>query len=110
MTDGLCVYDESDIPTEFDHYFRDLYRIIKFIDESPLITDFEDRYQYTSIVRGQLSRYELLWLFYNGLSVYGRDKFKPLIERYALLKNIREDLLVKETDKDLYAPSAYGLK
>lgn len=100
-------YKESSVPTILDHYFRNLYRIIKFVDESPLLLDIHERYQYTSIVRGQLSRYELLWLFYNGLSVYGNDKFKPLIEKYALLKNIRVELLVKNEDKDLYASSAY---
>ena len=100
-------YKESSVPTILDHYFRNLYRIIKFVDESPLLLDIHERYQYTSIVRGQLSRYELLWLFYNGLSVYGNDKFKPLIEKYALLKNIRVELLVRVEDKDLYASSAY---
>lgn len=104
---GINGYDDSETVTELDHYFRNLYRIIKFIDESTLISDFQDRYQYTSMVRGQLSPYELLWLFYDGLSTYGREKFQPLIEKYALLKNIRVELLVKKEDKDLYASSAY---
>ena len=95
------------MPTILDHYFRNLYRIVKYVNESPLLSDIHERYQYTSIVRGQLSRYEILWLFYNGLSDYGKDKFKPLIEKYALLKNIRVELLVKIEDKDLYASSAY---
>ena len=59
------------------------------------------------MVRGQLSPYELVWLFYDGLSTYGREKFQPLIEKYALLKNIRVELLVRVEDKDLYASSAY---
>ena len=104
---GFDGYEESSLPTILDHYFRNLYRIFKFVDESPLLSDIHERYQYTSIVRGQLSRYELLWLFYNGLSVYGKEKFLPLIEKYALLKNIRVELLVKIDDKDLYASSAY---
>lgn len=45
------------------------------------------------MVRATLSRYELIWLYYNSLSQYGKDKFKDLIEDYSLLKNIRVELL-----------------
>lgn len=45
------------------------------------------------MVRATLSRHELIWLYYNGISSVGKQKFKKLIERYSLLKNIREDLL-----------------
>ncbi len=106
------------IKGDFGHYFRTLYRIIKFIDETEfvskqelgIITDppshtesekywvanFEIRYHYTSMVRALLSDYELLWLFYNGLSENGVEKFKPLIERYCLLKNMPLEELHEE--------------
>ena len=100
-------YNKADAPAYFDHYFRLLYRILKFVKESPLITDFEQEYEYTSILRAILSRYELVWLYYDGLSEYGRDKLKPLIERYAMLKNLRVDLLVDGIDVGKYADSAY---
>ena len=107
MYEKIKGYELSDIPTYYDHYFRNLYRIIKFVHESPLIQGFEERYQYTSIVRGQLSRYELIWLYYNCLSEYGNEYFKPLIERYALLKNIRKDLLIEDDSIGSYSKSAY---
>ena len=81
---GLNGYCKSDIPTYFDHYFRLLYRILKFVKDTPLITEFDDEYEYTSMLRAVLSRYELVWLYYNGLSEYGVEKLKPLIERYAM--------------------------
>ncbi|MCM1142514.1 MAG: putative phage abortive infection protein, partial [Muribaculum sp.] len=93
---GMDGYEECMTPTYFDHYFRHLYRIFKFVAESPLIVKEEDRYEYASMARGQLSRYELIWLYYNGLSSYGRDKFKPLIERFAILKNLRDEMLVQD--------------
>lgn len=104
---GLDGYNKADAPAYFDHYFRLLYRILKFVKESPLITDFDQEYDYTSILRAILSRYELVWLYYDGLSEYGRDKLKPLIERYAMLKNLRVDLLVDGIDVGTYADSAY---
>ena len=103
---GLEGYLQSEVPTQFDHYFRLLYRILKFVKTSPLITRFEDEYEYTSILRATFSRYELVWLYYNGLT-YGKNKLKPLIERYAMLKNIRKDLLVQGIDVGHYAESAY---
>ncbi|MEG1401261.1 putative phage abortive infection protein [Bacteroides sp.] len=102
------IYNTIDSPSYFDHYFRHLYRIVKFVDESPLLAGgFDDKYQYVSMIRAQLSRYELVWLFYNGLSNYGKDKFKPLIEKYSLLKNLRIELLAIEEHKNLYDPSAF---
>lgn len=90
---NFASYANSLTPTYFDHYFRHLYRILKYIDKTDLIQDV-DKYEYAAILRSQLSRYELIWLYYNGLSEYGIDKFKPLIEKYSMLKNLRKDMLV----------------
>ncbi len=93
---GLEGYEKSIELPIFDHYFRHLYQIVKFIDNSKFLDksdEIEERYKYTSILRATLSPYELIWLFYNCISLYGNQKFKPLIEKYSLLKNIREDLL-----------------
>lgn len=102
-------YMGSEFPEYFDHYFRHLYRILKFIDESPLVSSYDSKYEYAAMLRGQLSRYELVWLYYNCLSDYGNEKFKPLIERYAMLKNLREDLLVEGFyDLKDYSDGAYS--
>lgn len=104
---GYDGYMESFTPTYFDHYFRFLYRILRFIQTSPLVSSFEEEYEYTCMLRATLSRYELVWLYYNGLS-YGKDKLKPLIERYAMLNNLRDDLLADEKVKfGSYEPSAW---
>lgn len=107
--DGVNGYKRSDMPKFFDHYFRLLYRILKYVDESKLITDFDEKYEYTAMLRAMLSRYELVWLYYNGLSPYGEEKLKPLVERYAMLNNLRKELLVKGGAKGFgdYKESAY---
>jgi hypothetical protein len=89
------------------HYFRNLYTIIKLVDAKTI--PFVDKKQYTNIVRAQLSSYELSLLFYNCLSSIGRDKFKPLIEKYELLANMDFDLLSSPIGQiSLYDDIAYG--
>ena len=87
---GLENYDGTLIPSYFDHYFRHLYKIVQFVDSQEF--SFEEKYRYLSFMRGTLSRYELVWLYYNALhpDFY---RFKQLIERYSLLKALRRDLL-----------------
>ena len=100
------VYSYISDTTRFDHYFRHLYRIFKYIDSCNLITD-EERYDYACIVRSQLSDYELVMLFYNCLTANGKDKFKPLIETYAIFNNLREELLANAEHKKIYEVTAY---
>lgn len=51
--------------------------------------NFKIQYEYTSFVRALLSDAELELLFFNMLYWDGL-KFKPLIEKYCLLKNISD--------------------
>ena len=106
---GLSGYYKSEMPKYFDHYFRLLYRILKFVNDSKVITDMNEKYEYVATLRAMLSRYELVWLYYNGLS-YGAKKFKPLIERYAMLNNLRKELLVNEKVNNfgVYESSAFS--
>lgn len=101
------VYSYISSTTRFDHYFRHLYRIFKYVDSTELIEDNE-RYDYACIVRSQLSDYELVMLFYNCLTANGRAKFKPLIEKYAIFNNLREELLADSEHKNLYKETAYN--
>ncbi len=101
---GFSEYDNFFVTSYFDHYFRHLYRILKFIKQNEDWLTFEEQYKYSSILRATLSRFELVWLFYNGISDNGYEKLKPLMEDYSLLKNIRPNLLslCKENNQKLY--------
>jgi hypothetical protein len=106
----------KDYQHELGHYFRNLYHIFKFVNESdPLKSDdveidYRNRRRYTSLARAQLSVYELCILFYNGLCSEG-EKFKPLIEKYGLLENLhnRKDILLHPThaSNEYYDPKAF---
>ncbi|MDR7866510.1 MAG: putative phage abortive infection protein [Sporomusaceae bacterium] len=78
------------------HYFRNLYHIVKFVDETPnSVLSPEEKYDYVRLLRAQLSSYELVLLFYNCMVGEGYDKFRPLIEKYHLFDNINTKLLGK---------------
>ncbi len=87
---GFSHYEDNWIPTFFDHYFRHLYRILKYVDSQGLAR--EEAYKYVALLRGTLSRYELVWIYYNALRPEN-IKLRRLSEKYSLLKNIRKDLL-----------------
>lgn len=90
---GLGWYDEYHTASYFDHYFRHFYRILKLVKQNSDWLTFDEQYKYTSMLRGTLSRYELVWLYYNGLSENGCEKLKPLMEEYSMLKSLRSYLL-----------------
>lgn len=68
------------------HYFRMIYNILKFINNSKL--DNAEKIFYTNILRAQLSQDELVLIFYNSISNYGKEKMLPLVKKYNLLKHI----------------------
>ena len=68
---------------ELGVYFRSLYTIVKFIDES----DIEDKKRYTNIVRSQLSEQELTVILLNCIWLED-SKFTPLAIQYDLLKHV----------------------
>lgn len=96
----------EDRQSDLGHYFRNLYHVLKFIDNSEEINDTE-KFKYSGMLRALLSSYELSLLFYNALSKFGVENFKPLIERYSFLKNIDDNLLVDIKHKDEYNKLAF---
>lgn len=65
------------------------------MDESSLSD--EAKYSYIGILRSLLSQYELLMIYYNGKKFH---KLNSLINKYAILKNIRVDMLAKESEQE----------
>jgi len=108
------------------HYFRNLYWIMKTIDSSRDGFDLEDRIKsngkvgqrfyvdylrkrnYTSLVRAQLSEFEMALLQLNCLTEDGAD-LKYYVEKYSLLKPLGEDYFSawKGTFVDEFSPSTF---
>ncbi len=89
-SDTAILPDEEFVEAKFsaylDHYFRNLFHIVAYVDQS----SHQDKKALLKVLRAQLSGSELLLLFYNGLSKYGRDKFYPLIVQYAFLEHLNK--------------------
>jgi hypothetical protein len=81
----------------FSHYFRNLYHLLKFIDESPLVSEIE-KIRYSRFVRAQLSQVELVTLFYNSITPIqlpgrehmelGHPKMGRLLQKFDILQNM----------------------
>lgn len=99
---------------QLDSLFRNLYRLILWIDsQNEDRINAAQKWLYVGIVRAQLSWIEMAYLFYNGYTLRG-EKFKPLVEKYALFDNMNFDsdsVIVhvrRNPPKDIcYADSAY---
>lgn len=90
---------------DLGHYFRYLYNIFKYIDQSNISED--RKIKYSAIVRAQISDYEALIIFYSCLSSNG-EKFKSLAERFALFDNLPSNLLLKASHAKLFDSKAFG--
>lgn len=99
------------IEVPFGHYFRYIYRILKHIDESHLLDGIDDaehiRKEYASILRAQLSTYELLLIFYNALHPEFQNTSKRLIEKFAIFNNLNPKYLVLTSERKYYGNIVY---
>lgn len=95
---GKCAFDDYYTTTIFDHYFRHLYTILKFIEQNKWLGK-DEQYKYATFVRATLSRYELVMLYYNG---FFHPKMKKLMETYCMLNNLRPELLPLSLENQRY--------
>lgn len=106
VEDTILAYDDlyNSHKSDMSHYFRTIYHIFKFIDSAKI----ENKNQYIAITRAQLSSYEQILIFYNCLHINGLEKFKPLIEKYGIFKNLDRNLLINNEHLNKYKKGAYG--
>jgi len=101
--------------TTLKFYFINLYQVLKYIDMH--LKDIKEAKNYTNIVRAQLSKDELVLLFYNAIGVipFSEKKYKVLVEKYAFFEHLTYkdltknnnskkviDILLKEYDLDAF--------
>lgn len=84
-------------------YFRSLYSVFRFIDES----GHQDSNKFGVVVRSLISDYELVLLFYNCLSERGLG-FSKYVYRFGLFDNLDDSLLLNPEDVNMFTYEAYG--
>lgn len=68
-------------------YFRHLYHIFKYVDESRIPNKMKSKY--INFLQSQMTDNELQVCFINSFSKYGAEKFRPLLSKYNFFENIR---------------------
>jgi hypothetical protein len=100
------------------HYYRHFYQTVTFIDKEKSL-DFNSKYGYIKILRGQFSNYEQIIFFLNSISSIGRtfeleNKINPqeainfnkhLLTKYNLIKNIPNNDIAGEINSLSYYPN-----
>jgi len=87
--------------SDLGHYFRSLYNIFKYIENSAINT----KSNYYCLVQAQMSNDELYLLFYNSISTYGKNKMYPLVEDNSILENLRySGFLYFKKHQDIFYP------
>lgn len=98
-------YTEKEHRAWLPHYFRALYRLVKYIDETQFSSDRDKnmaiRCKLAKALRSQLSDYELALLFYNLQAKRG-ENFIKLCQTYNLLKHLEEDMLFRVPHKKIF--------
>lgn len=95
----LTFYDRYE--NDLGHYFRTIYQICRFIHDSREI----DKRFYFRLVRSQLANSEQILIMYNCAVGYGWSKFRPLVNTYGLLHNLRFSTDGSVWEKELVAPT-----
>ena len=95
------------------HYFRHLYMIIRYLNEQDSL-NYDDKWEYSKLLRTQLSNHEQELFFLNSISIVGRDwefsktdENEKLITKYDLIKNITKAIRDKYKIEDYYPNVVY---
>lgn len=107
IDEDLFISLRSVMETQFDHYFRTVYRTLKFIKEQDLGNIPENKQKATrelcaDLLRAQLSTYELAVLYYNGLFPKFRNTSKPIYEYFCIFDNLDPKFLITENEREYY--------
>lgn len=106
LIDNFGVQEFINIKTEkFYYYFNYITSIISFVDK--VNTSKKDKnknklkLQYINTLKSRLSQYELVFLFYYGLTI--DENFKKMAEKYFLFEQFPYDLLANSMrDENLH--------
>ncbi|MNJ37404.1 hypothetical protein D3C77_322210 [compost metagenome] len=89
-----------------DAFFRNTYQVLSLIDCSNL--DAIEKKKYSDIVRAQLSKYEIWFLFCDCIRDIGNSDFKRLLEQFEFFEYMSQESDVGWEDIIKYDVSIFG--
>jgi len=95
-----------DYKIELDPYFKNIYQVLKFVQESEIKEINKERYSH--FVRAQFSAHELNLVYYHGLSLHAEKDLKEFLEKYAMFKNLDTGLLFSKSHSSEYQTQGVG--
>lgn len=84
-------------------FMKNIHNCLKAIDKHCLDSH---KKEYSDLLRAQLSREELVFIFYNGIGDDDFQSFKDRIEKYSLLKDVHNYPFEPEL-KELYSDNSF---
>lgn len=88
---------------QLSSYYRTIFNIIRMIDSNPFI----DKQIYINILTSQLSKLEIMMIYYYGFQPRN-EKEKVLIEKHGMLRDIDLENMLFPSFINVYKPSAYN--
>ncbi|KLE08116.1 hypothetical protein AF79_09140 [Aliarcobacter butzleri L354] len=82
---GLYNAFHSEYSQIINHYFRNIYHILKIIEEEDDF-DIDKKKYYTNILRAQISNYELALIFMNAIYRKEDSKLFPLLVKFEFME------------------------
>jgi hypothetical protein len=76
--------------SRLSHYIRHLFQLVKYVDDAESnLFSHQDKYDYISTLRAQLSTHEQLLLYYNAISVLGKPWIdENYLKNYCIVKSL----------------------
>lgn len=93
-TNELYLLFHYEFQQYYAHYFRNIYQILKFISQSKV----DNQKFYSNILRAQLSRLELEFLFYHCSSDIWIEHFLPLLIEFEFMEPFPHDTSINKID------------
>jgi hypothetical protein len=89
--------------SKFGNYYKNLYFLIKYIDELPQKKEYKKTY-YIDLIKAQLSKYEILLLAYDCIWIQDKTKGENFIEyasKHGLLSALETEMLMDPRHRTL---------
>lgn len=103
---GDGCYSKSESIPALSSYFNRLYDYLSCVDSCEFLSE-EEKKSYMDILIDSMSMYEMLFMYYHGLT----DRISPLrslIEKYHLLESIDFEYVIADNNCAHYEESAFG--